>query len=82
MHGSLRSLPARERTQDVVLNFWKQIASLMETGNQLMFPNRRQTRDLIKSGRYVELLQFFQPKLREWWHSFEKAPNSRPSPSS
>ncbi|KAJ9637853.1 zinc finger transcriptional activator [Coniosporium tulheliwenetii] len=73
MRGSVRGLPARERTHDLVLDLWKHIAILMETGNQQMFPNRRQTRDLIKSGRYVELLQFFQPKLREWRRSFEKA---------
>ena len=63
--------------QDLVLDFWQQIAKIMEMGNHQMFPNRRQTRDIIKSGRYVELLRFFQTPLRDWRRGFEQSMQSK-----
>lgn len=63
----------RHVIQDLVLDFWQQIAKIMEMGNHQMFPNRRQTRDIIKSGKYVELLRFFQTPLRDWRRGFEQS---------
>lgn len=66
-----------ERIQGTVLYFWLEISSLMKTGNQQLFANRRHTRDIIKSGRYVDLLQQFQPALRTWKREFDQCDASK-----
>lgn len=63
----------RHVVQDLVLDFWQRIAKIMEMGNHQMFPNRRQTRDIIKSGRYEELLRYFQTPLKDWKRGLEQA---------
>jgi hypothetical protein len=65
-------------SQDKVLYFWKEMAYFFEKGNLELFPNRRRTRELITTGKYRDLLQSFNPMLREWKDTFEKA-NSRSS---
>jgi hypothetical protein len=37
----------------------------MQRGNELLFPTREHTRELIRSGRYTTLLEQFQPLLRD-----------------
>lgn len=63
----------RHAVQDLVLDFWSRIALIMDMGNQKLFPNRRQTRDLLKSGKYEELLRYFQTPLLDWSRSFALA---------
>lgn len=72
----LESVATQERhaVQDLVLDFWDRIAKIMEIGNLKLFPNRRRTRDLLKSGKYEELLQNFQTPLIDWKRGFEAAP--------
>ncbi|TKA65796.1 hypothetical protein B0A49_11613 [Cryomyces minteri] len=70
------TLEGNPNTQDTVLYFWMEIAAIMKCGNQQLFSNRKHTRDIIKSGRYVELLQYFQPMLRGWREDFDKCRNS------
>jgi hypothetical protein len=68
----------RHAVQDLVLDFWSRIAKIMEMGNLKLFPNRRQTRELLKSGRYEELLKHFQTPLHEWKSSFALATPGEP----
>jgi hypothetical protein len=63
----------RHAVQDLVLDFWARIAKVMDTGNQKLFPNRRQTRELLKSGHYEEMLKYFQTPLLDWKRSFDLA---------
>ena len=72
----LESVATQERhaVQDLVLDFWDRIAKIMEVGNLKLFPNRRRTRDLLKSGKYTELLQNFQTPLVDWKRGFDAAP--------
>lgn len=55
---------------------WMDITILMKRGNELLFPSRDQTREIIRSGRYLGLLETFQPLLRDWRSEFDKL-NSR-----
>ncbi|KAF2705945.1 hypothetical protein K504DRAFT_471382 [Pleomassaria siparia CBS 279.74] len=75
----LESVATQERhaVQDLVLDFWSRVAKIMEMGNLKLFPNRRQTRELLKSGRYEELLKYFQTPLVEWKRSFELSPHGK-----
>jgi len=75
--GAARDINSTLSPQEAVLYFWMEIAAIMEAGNQQMFPNRRVTRDLIKSGRYVNLLQYFQPLLRGWRRDFDACSTSK-----
>lgn len=63
----------RHAIQDLVLDFWQRVAYTMDMGNQQLFPNRRQTRDLLKSGNYKEVLKGFQGPLQSWKQAFEAA---------
>jgi hypothetical protein len=56
----------------VVLHFWEEITAIMKSGNENMFPNRQYTRELIKSGRYSELLAIYQPMLVAWRSDFDE----------
>ncbi|KAJ4362319.1 zinc finger transcriptional activator [Neocucurbitaria cava] len=72
----LESIATQERhaVQDLVLDFWQRIAKVMEMGNLKLFSNRRKTRELLKSGRYEEMLKSFQGPILEWKTCFERAP--------
>jgi hypothetical protein len=59
--------------QDLVLDFWGQIADIMEVGNLELFPNRRRTRELLKSGEYEIKLKEFQKPLIAWKMNFDRA---------
>ncbi|KAF2264824.1 hypothetical protein CC78DRAFT_221107 [Lojkania enalia] len=63
----------RHAVQDLVLDFWTRIAKIMESGNLKLFPNRRQTRELLKSGDYENLLRHFQTPLMDWRRNFDQA---------
>ncbi|KAF2453679.1 hypothetical protein BDY21DRAFT_258620, partial [Lineolata rhizophorae] len=56
---------------DTTIRMWTQIALLNELGNQLLFPSKKETRDMIKSGRHMKLLEDFQPKLKQWRKEFD-----------
>ncbi|KAF2734529.1 hypothetical protein EJ04DRAFT_543610 [Polyplosphaeria fusca] len=63
----------RHAIQDLVLDFWNRIAKLMEIGNLKLFPSRRRTRELLKTGEYANLLREFQTPLHEWMRNFDQA---------
>ncbi|QDS77124.1 hypothetical protein FKW77_001043 [Venturia effusa] len=62
----------RQDPQAVTLFFWQEIAAIMKSGNQTMFLNRSQTRDVINTGTYRKLLPIYQPLLRDWRNEFDK----------
>ncbi|KAF2635280.1 hypothetical protein P280DRAFT_381782, partial [Massarina eburnea CBS 473.64] len=76
----LESVATQERhaVQDLVLDFWDRIARTMQKGNLKLFPNRRRTRELLKSGKYEELLKGFQTPLMDWKRGFDQAPQVPP----
>ncbi|KAI9877370.1 MAG: hypothetical protein M1830_004103 [Pleopsidium flavum] len=57
---------------DKVQLCWMEITTLMKRSNELLFPSRDQTRETIRSGRYLGLLETFQPLLRGWRSEFDK----------
>ena len=66
---------------EAILDCWITITNLMKSGNEQLFPTRRVTRDLIRSGRYVSLLNDFGPKLRSWRDNFERIQSESETPS-
>lgn len=51
---------------DKMHDCWLGISKIMYQANQLLFASNEQTSDLIRSGRYQEQIDRFQPYLREW----------------
>lgn len=62
-------VPTREivrDVRDVVLHFWLSLARLVKMGNEELYANRHQTREIIRDGRYKALLQKINPLLTKW----------------
>ncbi|KAA8895872.1 hypothetical protein FN846DRAFT_995140 [Sphaerosporella brunnea] len=57
--------------QTAVFGSWLDLTLLMSKSSELLFPSRQQTRQIMRSGQYVALLEFFRPRLRAWKESFE-----------
>ncbi|KAK7612062.1 hypothetical protein JOL62DRAFT_32033 [Phyllosticta paracitricarpa] len=76
--GSSPGTERRINSQEMVLYFWMEIAVIMERGNQEMFANRRNTRDLIRTEEYKKLLAEFQPLLREFRLRLDRYRNTIP----
>lgn len=52
---------------------WVGIAALMKRGNEVLFPSRDRTREIIMSGEYIRVLRDVNPLLYEWKQDFDKA---------
>ncbi|KJK68591.1 Zn2-Cys6 binuclear cluster domain protein [Aspergillus parasiticus SU-1] len=51
---------------DKMHDCWIGITKIMYQSNQLLFASNEQTSELIRSGRYRDQIDRFQPFLREW----------------
>ena len=61
--------PSRDMIRDVrdiVVHFWLQLAYLVKMGNEKLYANRHQTREIIRDGKYKALLQQINPLLTKW----------------
>ncbi|KAH0558434.1 hypothetical protein GP486_004913 [Trichoglossum hirsutum] len=65
-------LPETDGEQEDTMTAWIELTTLLKSGNELLFPSRKQTRELIRSGKYVAMLEHFQPLLRSWRNDFDK----------
>ncbi|GAM82523.1 hypothetical protein ANO11243_005050 [Dothideomycetidae sp. 11243] len=61
----IRNVP-HGQTKEMVIHLWLKIAAIMKTGNEELFANRALTRDIIRTGRYKEMLQNLYPVLTSW----------------
>jgi hypothetical protein len=52
--------------RDVVVHFWLQLGRLVKMGNEKLYANRHQTRDIIRSGEYKAQLRIINPLLTKW----------------
>jgi hypothetical protein len=50
------------------------LTKLMKNASELLFINKRTTRDLLRTGGYISLLSHFEPLLRTWREGFERNP--------
>jgi hypothetical protein len=57
--------------QDAVFTTWVDLTILMNTSSERLFPSRSITKQIMRSGQYVELLEELQPLLRNWKSDFE-----------
>ncbi|KAF2490017.1 hypothetical protein BU16DRAFT_586140 [Lophium mytilinum] len=73
--GPFETIPTQTRhaIQDLVLNFWDEIAKIMELGNLELFASRKSTRNVIATGEYQQKLQSFQDPLKNWKADFDRS---------
>ena len=58
---------------------WIEVTTLMRKGNELLFPTRDHTRDLIRTGRYTDLLEHFQPLLKDCRRDLDRLNRTSPA---
>ena len=72
------SVPIRSSVQtmdiinETVLYLWMELAVTFQLGNEDLFPNMQHTRDIINSGKYFELMEFYNDLLEQWRHKSEQ----------
>lgn len=57
--------------QDLVFRCWVDLTMLMRYCGEQCFPSRVGTRDLMRSGKYVQVLEQLRPLLLGWKDAFE-----------
>ncbi|KAL9089979.1 MAG: hypothetical protein Q9165_005508 [Trypethelium subeluteriae] len=69
------SQPSKQTTDiihETVLYLWLELAVTFQLGNEDLFPNLQHTRDIINSGKYFELMEFYNDLLDQWRHKSEQ----------
>ncbi|KAI9694199.1 MAG: hypothetical protein M1822_003470 [Bathelium mastoideum] len=51
---------------ETVLYLWMELAVTFQLGNEDLFPSIQHTRDIINSGKYFELMEFYNNLLEQW----------------
>lgn len=62
---------SEDELQDVIFHSWVDLTMLMKSSAELLFPSRSITKSIMRSGKYVALLEHFRPLLSEWKREFE-----------
>lgn len=55
---------------DAVLHFWVEITLILDDGNNRIYKSRSHTRELVESGKYMDHLKYYTPRLQEWYRNF------------
>lgn len=63
--------PAKER--ELLLSKWIEITKLLATATHMFFSSKSATKTMLRSYRYVGLVEHFQPLLARWLEDFEAA---------
>ncbi|UKZ68266.1 uncharacterized protein TrAtP1_009301 [Trichoderma atroviride] len=54
---------------------WIELSRLIRTSSDFLFPSKKVTQELLRSGRYAAFLGHFRPLLSQWWDRFKKHAN-------
>lgn len=56
---------------ETIQQCWAEITSVMKATNSKLFPSKDKTRELIRTGEYLSVLEQHQPVLRFWKNQFD-----------
>ncbi|WEW61127.1 zinc finger transcriptional activator [Emydomyces testavorans] len=62
---------------DLMQDCWLDISKIMYNSNQVLFPNKEYTTNLIKTGQYRDRIAEFIPSLNEFKQKFDRLPMSQ-----
>lgn len=54
------------------------LTKLMKNASEVLFANKRHTRELLVTGRYTSLLSHYEPVLQSWRQGFDQHPRVSP----
>jgi len=60
-----------DELQDAIFHSWVDLTMLMKHSAERLFPSRRETKNFMRTGHYVGLLEHFQPLLKHWKRDFD-----------
>jgi hypothetical protein len=66
---SLVDQPTRDR--EILLSKWIEITKLLATATHMFFPSKSAVKTMLRSYRYVGLIDHFQPLLARWHEDFQ-----------
>ena len=68
--------------RDSFISQFIEITKLRKTTTEMFFPSRSATRQIMNSGRYITLLEHFQPLIAQWYQRFNDTKFTTLPPSS
>ena len=54
------------------MNTWVSLIRLVRSSSDILFPSKAATQEVLRSGRYSDLLEHFQPLLQQWLSEYER----------
>ena len=63
----LTNVAVTQQPSDLIQRAWVEIAYLMRLSNHDLFRSNSWTRDMIRSGRYLDALKEYGPRLHNWF---------------
>ncbi|KAK0763365.1 hypothetical protein N5P37_002742 [Trichoderma harzianum] len=51
---------------------WIELSRLIRTSSDFLFPSKKVTQELVRSGRYAAFLGHFRPLLSQWFDKFKR----------
>lgn len=70
---TLSHLDQPNNDRELLLSKWIEITKLLATATQMFFPSKSVTKTMLRSYRYVALVEHFQPLLAHWHGDFAAA---------
>ena len=67
---NIHDLATRDR--DAFISQAIEITKLRKTTSELFFPSKSATRQIMTSGKYITLLDHFQPLVAQWYQKFDQ----------
>ncbi|KAH8812939.1 hypothetical protein F5884DRAFT_318925 [Xylogone sp. PMI_703] len=64
-----------DREWHIHMSSWAELSRLIRTSSEFLFPSKAVTRELVKSGRYREFVNHFQPLLAQWRDTYSRETN-------
>ncbi|KAK4079059.1 hypothetical protein Trihar35433_164 [Trichoderma harzianum] len=55
---------------------WIELSRLIRTSSDFLFPSKKVTQELVRTGRYAAFLGHFRPLLSQWWDKFKRHTNN------
>lgn len=82
-HDTIRSSMRRpdsilDRQWHDHMTSWIELSRLIRTSSEFLFLSKPVTQDLLRSGRYTEFLEHFQPLLSRWLEDYTKQSSKKP----
>ncbi|EHK16184.1 uncharacterized protein TRIVIDRAFT_123522, partial [Trichoderma virens Gv29-8] len=53
------------------MTLWIELSRLIRSSSDFLFPSKKVTQELLRSGRYAAFLGHFRPLLSQWWDRFK-----------